>query len=63
MREKQARRVGVKDGTGGGDRDTKRGVNRSVLTRPEAQQDPSTKAKARTRVMLPFQAGEQKAKL
>ena len=62
MREKQARRVGVKDGTGGG-RDTKRGANRSVLTHPEAQEDPRTKVKARTRVVLPFQAGEQKAKL
>lgn len=54
--------MGVKDGTGGG-RDTKRGANGSVLTHPEAQEDPSTKVKARTRVMLPFQAGEQKAKL
>lgn len=58
MREKQARKDGM--GVPG---DTKRGVNRSILTHPEAQEDPSTKVKARTRVMLPFQAGEQKVKL
>lgn len=57
------REAGKKGWNGGGGGDTKRGLNRSILTHPEAQEDPSTKVKARTRVMLPFQAGEQKVKL